>query len=206
MNTKKLLLSSAVFLIAILFTACKPAYLLYMGIKNPKVETVKSIHKDANRFGTVEWRDLYVYKDQKSYNSPERIMTSAPQAFFFSKDGVFVPYRPDSISCSASLPRFLENIEKTPAKLDTTMNLAKYSKGIINAFTHGPLKIENLPEADYYMLVTRANSIGRLNRDAASWIELARAAKESRGVCIHPIVINFDPMYFWPDIHKGSRD
>lgn len=205
MNTRKLLLSSAVFLVAVLFTACKPILKLSMGIKQPKVKTVRSIHEGINRFLPVKGEHLYVQESLKSYQTAvSSVLSSAPEAFFFSKDGVFIPYRPDSVSCNASIPVFLESIEKKPSKVDTTQLFELYSKGLVNAFTREALQLDKLPEADYYMLITWATYGGKLNKRVANWAEQARELEATKGIRIHPIFLSLDVMYFWPEVHRQA--
>jgi len=179
-----------------LFLSCQPILKKIYGIKDPEIESEKTILKAAKKYKldstnilTVNSKDfLYVLNGQ-----------SIPDAAIYDKNGKYIEYRQTDTSCNAGLFQFIPSLNLTdlynqPDSSDLKSELKKYRdlKG-------NDLKI--LESADFYVIIYWAVWTGKLNKDHVKiWEDLA---KENKNTKIKVLKVNLDLQSWW---NKQERD
>jgi hypothetical protein len=178
------------------FLSCQPNLKKIYGIKDPEIESEKTILKAAKKYKldstnilTVNSKDfLYVLNGQ-----------SIPDAAIYDKNGKYIEYRQTDTSCNAGLFQFIPSLNLTdlynqPDSSDLKSELKKYRdlKG-------NDLKI--LESADFYVIIYWAVWTGKLNKDHVKiWEDLA---KENKNTKIKVLKVNLDLQSWW---NKQERD
>jgi hypothetical protein len=179
-----------------LFLSCQPILKKIYGIKDPEIESEKTILKAAKKYKldstnilTVNSKDfLYVLNGQ-----------SIPDAAIYDKNGKYIEYRQTDTSCNAGLFQFIPSLNLTdlynqPDSSDLKSELKKYRdlKG-------NDLKI--LESADFYVIIYWTVWTGKLNKDHVKiWEDLA---KENKNTKIKVLKVNLDLQSWW---NKQERD
>jgi hypothetical protein len=179
-----------------LFLSCQPILKKIYGIKDPEIESEKTILKatkkyklDSTNILTVNSKDfLYVLNGQ-----------SIPDAAIYDKNGKYIEYRQTDTSCNAGLFQFIPSLNLTdlynqPDSSDLKSELKKYRdlKG-------NDLKI--LESADFYVIIYWTVWTGKLNKDHVKiWEDLA---KENKNTKIKVLKVNLDLQSWW---NKQERD
>ena len=185
-----------VLVTAFTFTGCNFILKKMYGIKNPDVESEKTILKFARKkqlhndnIVTVNSNDyLAVIKGQ-----------SIPEAIVFDSNGQFIEYKQTDTSCNAGLFKFIPELNKNtkynqPEHVNLQTELSKFRdlKGS---------KLEPGSAADFYVLIYWAVWTGKLNKDHVKvWEDLAYANKNA---IIKVIKVNLDMQEYW---EKTERD
>lgn len=178
-----------------ILVSCQPIVKKIYGIKDPDIESEKTIVKKALKYGldtsaivTVSSKDfLYVLKGQ-----------NIPDAAIYDKNGKYIEYRKTDTSCNAGLFQFIPDLNLTdnynqPDSLPLSLELEKFRdlKG-------KPLaKVE---PADFYLLIFWTVWTGKLNKDHVKvWEDLAR---KNRNCKIKVIKANLDIQEHWDEKEK----
>ena len=179
-----------------LFLSCQPILKKIYGIKDPEIESEKTILKAAKKYKldstnilTVNSKDfLYVLNGQ-----------SIPDAAIYDKNGKYIEYRQTDTSCNAGLFQFIPSLNLTdlynqPDSSDLKSELKKYKDLKGN-------DLKTLESADFYVIIYWAVWTGKLNKDHVKiWEDLA---KENKNAKIKVLKVNLDLQSWWD---KQERD
>lgn len=172
--------------------SCHPIMLKLYGIKDPAIESEKTITKKAIKYDfdtsnivTVNSNDfLYVLKEK-----------GIPDGAIYDRNGKYIEYRETDTSCNAGLYEFIPKLNLTEKynqpnhpDLKTELNKFRNLKG----------NVLNEPDpADFYILIYWTIWTGRLNKDHVKiWEDLARDNKNCK---IKVIKVNLDIQEYWEE-------
>jgi len=193
MNRSSILRSGWPLLLAtaLCLSSCKAIMMKAYGIKNPEVETEKTIRKSALKYG-LDTSNIATLKPEDFL---AHITKGSPDAAFYDHDGNYIEYRATDTSCNAGVFGFIPQLKKDTVfpktdkpKLD--QELARFQN--LRAAPYLPTTDAN---SDYTMLLYWTVYEGRLNKDhVKAWQDLA--AKNTRAH-IRVILVNMDMQENW---------
>jgi len=172
------------------FASCNKLMLRFYNIKDPEVETRKTIVKSATRYRldtsnivTVNSADfLHVMKGK-----------AIPDAAIYDKSGKYIEYRKTDTSCNAGLFEFIPSLNLSGtynqpggATLDEELEKCRD----LNSNTLAPRET-----ADFYVLIYWTVWTGKLNKDHVKvWEDLA---KNNKNCNVKVIKVNLDLQAYW---------
>ena len=173
-----------------LLLSCQPILKKIYGIKDPEVESEKTILKAAKKYKldstnilTVDSKDfLYVLNGQ-----------SIPDAAIYDKNGKYIEYRQTDTSCNAGLFQFIPSLNLSdqynqPDSTDLKTELKKYRDLKGN-------ELKTIESADFYVMIYWTVWTGKLNKDHVKiWEDLA---KENKNAKIKVLKVNLDLQSWW---------
>lgn len=161
-------------------------------IHNPRIESTQSIEHYATKYGIQS--PFYVYRDSATAMN-DLMQAGIPEAYFFTQQGYFIPYKKEGETCNAGVEAFISNITNHLYTIDSTRTLQQTLINFVHYKSHAPLRFEDLPKADYYIIANWAVWLGKVNhiQDWQKAIEQARA----KGVSITLISVCADFQEFW---------
>ena len=180
-----------------LLLSCQPILKKIYGIKDPEIESEKTILKAAKKYKldstnilTVNSKDfLYVLNGQ-----------SIPDAAIYDKNGKYIEYRQTDTSCNAGLFQFIPSLnlndqydQPDSANIKTELRKFRDLKGI---------ELKSLEPADFYVMIYWTVWTGKLNKDHVKiWEDLA---KENKNAKIKVLKINLDMQEYWDENDKNE--
>lgn len=183
-------------LILLLFSSCTRIIMVLYGVKNPDIESEKSIKKcalkyqlDTSNIVTVGTKDFI-----------KQFVQAVPDAAIFDANGEYIEYRKTDTSCNAGLFDFIPEL--------STQNT--YNKTGVTTLQKELNKYRNLkgepiaaPEkADFYVLIYWTVWSGRLNKDHVKiWEDLAKNNKKST---VKVIKVNVDLQQHWDATERDA--
>ncbi len=180
----------------LLFTilhSCQPIAKTMYGIKNPKVETIESVDKYLRSIQSPSENNIYC-KDFAAYQTVLNLFEkSLPEAILFNSNGKMLTYKRNNQDCNAGLFETIPGLSKNS-------NLPVLESNDIETFIaflvdRNGLKIQNLPEADYFLFINWAKFMGKLNKDhVKAWEDLA-GKNENTKIAVYKI--NMGIMESW---------
>jgi hypothetical protein len=190
---KNLLLS---LLLVLAFASCQTIARKMYGIKDPGIESRKTIVKKARKYGLDTSNIVTV-------NSKDFLRTlkgkGIPDAAIYDKSGKYIEYRQTDTSCNAGLFGFIPALNLTDkynqpdsANLDTQLKKFRDLAGNTLAPSEA---------ADFYLLIYWTVWTGKLNKDhVKAWEDLAKNNKNCK---IKVVKVNLDLQKYWD---KDERD
>lgn len=183
---KILLIISSLFLLI----SCQPIMMKLYGVKDPDVETEKSIIKKALKFG-LDTSDIVTVNSHDFL--PIITEQGIPNGAIYDKDGNYIEYRQTDTSCNAGLFQFIPDLNlanqyNKPDSLNLNQQLTKFRD--LNGNT-----LKAVEPADFYLLIYWTVWTGKLNKDHVKiWEDLAKANKNCK---IKVIKVNLDIQEYW---------
>lgn len=188
MNRKFLVLIAAV----VLLSGCRAILLKMYGIKDPKVETARSIKKYALKEGLDT--SLIVSVSPADFKSVLKMGSGIPDAAVFDRDGAYIEYRATDTSCNAGLFRFIPSLHPGGDYNRTGRTTLQAELAKLRTLEGKPfLKRED--NGDFYLLLYWTKWTGKLNKDhVREWQNLAKANGH-----IGIILVNLDLQAWWTE-------
>lgn len=170
--------------------SCNPIMKKMYGIKDPELESEKSIKKSALKNDMDTSNIVTVY----SRVYPKMLKgRSIPDASIYDSRGNYIEYRQSDTSCNAGLFEFIPNLN-----VDTKYNQPDSSNLSVELFKFRDLKgnpIKEVEKADFYVLIYWAVWTGKLNKNHVKvWEDLAKNNKNCR---VKVIKVNLDFQEHW---------
>jgi hypothetical protein len=192
---KKINIFFTLFCLIGLSTGCKLILQKMYGIHQPKIMNAQKVLDFFEKRSVTSYNYSLAFANLDGYtNAGNRRF---PDAFFFNTTGHYIEYRATPKSCNANVELFIDKLTSTTVIPDTSRTLAKLLKGTFELKTLKPLSIENLDNYDYYIVITWAEYIGKLNKDKSfDWLTHIEKAKK-KGIKICTIFLSYDFFDFW---------
>lgn len=181
---------AAVLFLSFLCLSCQTVLKTAYGIKQPKVETGRSIRKYLVK-KKIDTSDVYVFKNYFAFaKASGKNILNVPDALFFNAAGNLVRYKKETVQCNAKVGDFiadLENFSSLPE--DTNMNMDEF----LGMLEGQPID----KKADVNVFITWAVPAGRLNKTKAfEWIQLIEKAR-AKGINAKWHLVNCDFQKNW---------
>ena len=186
--------------------SCKRILLAQYGVKQPKIESYASLSSFLEK-QNIRTKELYGFADTgKLYAKMKLGEVGIPEAYFFNKNGYFVPYKPAAKSCNASVSPFLDNMATNFNTLpcDSSRHLTKELGYLVNLKTQQKVQLTDLPESDVYAVMYCAKYIGKVNKDKIwDWLAHIEMIQSKTKFKITPVLVSVDYLDFW---HITQKD
>jgi hypothetical protein len=186
-----------ILLVVLLFSSCTKLIFVLYGVKNPAIESEKSIRKSARKH-QLDTADIITVRC--AHYLREVKGKGIPNASVFDAQGNYIEYRSNDTACNAGLFDFIPklSVQNTYNKTgETTLQkeLAKYTR--LNGDS------VYMPQtADFYVLIYWTVWSGRLNKDHVKiWEDLAKQNKTAR---VKVIKANLDLQANWNTHERDS--
>jgi hypothetical protein len=186
-------------LCALSMMSCKKILLMQYGVKQPRLENYASLNTYLEKNG-IKGLSIYALKDTAALMTQYKKKWRMPEAYFYNKNGYFVPYKQTAKSCNAGVSPFLDsvgNFNKLP--FDATKNIAELLPDIIELNKDNKANsVASLPESDVYVVMNWAKYIGKLNKDKIwDWLDHIQKNRDKIPLKITVILLNFDYQETW---------
>ncbi len=193
MKHRKLWFSFAIFFL--MFANCKNAMLKQMGVKDPQLETTNSIKTflKEKRLGNYK---LYFFKDLTSFkNFSNKYKLEVPEAYFFNKKGVLVPYKKTAKECNAYVDGFIQDLKEFDTKpVDSLITVEKLSALMIDEKG----KLLTKPQDSIMVILSFVKYLGKVNDEHTfHWIDLLEKIKKEQKLPISIVLLDADFMSSW---------
>ena len=186
--------------------SCKKILLAQYGVKQPKIESYASLSNFLEK-QDIRTKELYGFADTTAFYAKLRMDGfSAPESYFFNKNGYFVPYKPAAKSCNASVSPFLDNMATNFNTLpcDSSRHLTRELGYLVNLKTQQKVRLTDLPESDVYVVMYCAKYIGKVNKEKIwDWLAHIETIQSKTKFKITPILVSADYLDFW---HITQKD
>jgi hypothetical protein len=164
------------------------------GVRNPKVESAKSITKylSSNKLDTL---NNYAFKDTTAMWNFYNKNIGVPEIRFYDRNGYLMLYR-DEKKCNGqndSLISFLN--PKNVVKIDSSENIFKYLPEI-REINGNAVNYKEFNGYDYYLIMYWAKFYGKVN--SIKMIDWEDTLKRKQEYKIKTIKVTADYMDFWP--------
>ena len=197
-------------IIAVICLSCKQIMLKQYGVAQPKIENYASLNRYLLSNG-IEGIKIYAMKDTASLMAQYAQKISMPEAYFYNKDGYFVPYKETEKACNAGVSPFLDSVgsfNKLP--FEATKNISDLLPDIAELNPDNTVSaVKALPKSDVYVVMNWAKYLGKVNKDKTwDWIDHIKrnGAKSPQKITI--VLLSFDYQETWgitkKDIPKFS--
>ena len=174
-----------------LFSSCKWLLMKSYGIKQPKYESVKSIVKKSRYYGF----DTSMVLVMNPYAVGSFFSRGIPEGEVFDRSGRYIEYKMTDTSCNAGLFGFLHQLKTdTLFRIFPERTLSKEIKRF-RRMDKAPLSESYFKPADFYVFLTWAKWIGKLNKDhVKEWEKLIQKNSNAK---IQLVLVNLDFMKDW---------
>lgn len=180
----------------IMSSSCKWFLLRAYGVKQPRFESVKSIVKKSRRLKL----DTSCILVMNPYAIGSFYKRGIPEGEIFDARGRYIEYKKTDTSCNAGLFAFISSLK---ADSNFLMSDKRFLKNELNRFRRldkQPLTESYFKPVDYYVFLTWAKWIGRLNKDhVKEWEQLIKKNQKAK---IQLILVNIDLMEDWTNEEK----
>jgi len=175
-------------------SSCQFLLKSYYGIKNPKIETEKSLKKYLKR-KNINSDNIYAV----NYNDYLKILKQTkgvPEIMIFSADGKCIKYKEEG-QCNAYAFDFIETLSKNETlQYIDSLNLNEYLH-MLKDLDGKPVTVKKNKETDFYLFIFWARYTGRLNKNHVKiWEEQADNNKKAK---IEVFKVNMDKHFWWND-------
>lgn len=193
---KKYLIVVICFGLLIMSSSCKWFLLRAYGVKQPRFESVKSIVKKSRRLKL----DTSCILVMNPYAIGSFYKRGVPEGEIFDAEGRYIEYKKTDTSCNAGLFTFISDL-KTDSNYNTSSTRSlKKELNRYKRLDRLPLTETYFKPADFYVFLTWAKWIGRLNKDhVKEWEELIKKNQKAK---IQLILVNIDLMEDWTNEEK----
>ena len=182
------------FLTFCLNSSCKWILIKAHGAHKPKIMTHNDVTDYLKKNKVTSYNHSLALANLKQFKTKQK---KFPDAFFFNAAGHYLEYRETPKSCSANVELFVNKLTSATVMPDTSQTLAKLLNGTVDIKTHESLIIENLGNYDYYIVITWAEYIGKLNKDKSfEWLTHIDESNR-KGIKICTILLSYDLFDFW---------
>jgi hypothetical protein len=183
-------------LILLLGIGCKSIIMNKMQIRNPAIESSRSIIDFATAYH-LDSNNIYVLRDSTVFNMHLKSKLEIPDAFFFNRKGEFITYKKTTQDCNAHIGNFLQEIDSISAlPASSQLTLKKFSEGFISLQSHENMKVDE-GDNEISIVITSAKYLGKLNKDKVfDWEEIVQKLRAA-GHKIRYYKVFFDYMDFW---------
>lgn len=174
------------------FSSCQPIMMKIYGIKDPDIESAKTITKKAHKYDMDTSNIVSVKSNDFLYELNGK---SIPDAAIYDQNGKYIEYRVTDTSCNAGLFDFIPALKlnetyNQPDSADLKTQLAKFRdlKGNV---------LNELEPADFYVLIYWTVWTGKLNKNHAKiWEDLAKSNQNCK---IKVMKVNMDIQDNWEE-------
>ncbi|WP_312422068.1 hypothetical protein [Epilithonimonas sp.] len=149
------------YLLSLLLSSCTPILKTIYGVKNPKIESQESLQKYMNSID-MNSENILLVKNKDVYKTVlKEFQKSIPEAVLFDASGNRITYKNETKDCNAGLFSTIPNLRLNDSlKKEEGSNLKEFSENLIDFKKN---KIEDFPEADFYLFIDWAKFMGKLN-------------------------------------------
>lgn len=166
------------------------------GVKNPKIENQKSIIRKLKKLSMDTCHLLIL----KSTAYAEYIKAGIPEGEIYDARGRFIQYKKTDTSCNAGLFSYIEELDRSKVYAFDSNKTAKRELRKFLRLNGDTVTTDFLKPADFYVFVSWAAWIGRLNKDHVRDWEIL--AKKNPNAKIQFIKVNVDIQEIWPEEFK----
>jgi len=180
-----------------ILTSCSYFLLKKMKVTNPKLETVSSI-KEYLIKKNIQERKLFFFKDLNSMTTfSNEYKLDIPEAYFFNKEGLLVPYKKTSQECNAHVSDFINDLSNFKTfPIDSSFSLKKINKLIVDEKNKSTLLDKT--NGNITIILSFAKYLGKINDEHTfNWINLIKKVKKEKNINVDIILLNGDFMTFW---------
>jgi hypothetical protein len=177
----------------LLICSCTKLIMYHYGIRNPKIESSKSIlsYLAVNNLDTS---NVYALKDTSQLNLFFKTNIGVPEIRFYDHNGYLMLYR-DEKKCNGqndSLISFLkpENV----IKVDSSNNLFEYIKNL-NTLSGVTVPRKDFYGKDFYLIMYWAKYLGKTN--SVKMKDWENTLMDKKSLKIKTIKVTVDYMDFW---------
>lgn len=187
----------SLFLLTIIvgfLSSCTTILKTTYGIKKPQVENKGTLIKYLTKTG-IDTNNTLIPKDLKLFKKVAgEFGESIPEAVMFDSEGNRVTYKKTDQDCNAGLFSTIPSLTKNSKLRDEKgTNLTEFIQELVTMNNQDEVK--NLPKSDYYLFISWAKYVGKLNQDhVKDWIDLVKANKN---VKITVYKVNMDFQQVW---------
>jgi len=196
------IIAAAIILIGCLWLGRLSVLKLIYEIHDPAVENSQTILKAAQKY-KLNTEALVVVAPQHFQSMLKAYNASIPDALILDRQGNYITYRITPQACNANLFSFIPALEKDgrytiTGKTDLQEEMRKFRDLKGNELGYTFLN----PHADYYVFISWATFIGKLNKDHVKvWEDLASGNLKAN---IQVINVNMDVQQWWPHEAQDS--
>lgn len=197
---KKQLVLLSIMMAVLGMTSCRFALTKIYGIKDPDIESPKSIKKFALKKGMDTANILTV--NAGDYYKTLKFVHGIPNAAIFDSRGDFIEYKAADTSCNAGLFGFIPNLKTTNTYNKTGVTTLSSELAGYRTLKGLPIDKSFLAPADFYVLLYWTVWTGKLNKDHVKiWEDLAKSNTNAR---IQIIKVNLDFQEHWDKTKRDS--
>ena len=182
-------------LVLLIFSySCNPIMKTIYGIKDPQVETKESLNKYMNSISMGSENNLVVNKKGKYNIVLDDFKKIIPESVLFDSTGKRLTYKKEEQDCNAGLFATIPELTiNSSLKEEKGSNLEEFKSNLI--YLDNEKSVGNLPKADFYLFISWARFVGKLNKDHVKvWEKLA---KDNPNAKIIVFKVNMDMQKRW---------
>lgn len=182
---------SLLLFILITFLNCQSIAKLSYGVKDPEFKENKELNQFLQK-NKLQATTYFKFKDFDNMLKAFKLkFSSIPDAYFFDKNGNYIPYKNSAEECNAKVDDFIYDLEKKNYKIDSSKNINQ----LIDLLTSD--KNESIVQNEITVLITWATFMGKVNKEKAfEWVKLLDLAK-SKGIKVNYYLVNYDLQKSW---------
>lgn len=174
-----------------LFPSCFYLAKKVYGVRKPRVESSSSLLKKAIGIGLDTLDMMTLSSDSFLYRLK---YSKLPDADLFDAEGNYIEYRTTDTSCNAGLFGFIPDLEKGGVYKKTGKKTLQTYMNALRDIRGGQAKLSG-SGYDFYVFVTWAVWIGRLNKDhSLEWQKLAKSNSKCK---IKFVCVDMDFQSHW---------
>jgi len=176
--------------------SCNAVLMKMYGIKDPDIETERSIKKKALKYGM----DTTNIVTANAKDFPVLMKGQAiPDGAVFNSKGEYIEYRATDTSCNAGLFEFIPGLNLMGSYNLTGKTTLEAELAKCRTFNGSAVP---LPVADFYVLIYWTVWSGKLNKDHVKvWEDLA---KNNKNCSVRVIKVNLDVQENWEEAERDK--
>lgn len=167
------------------------------GIKKPKQLSNEELVRYLQKYNHSKTLFL-IPKSKKDYSTLiNQQYSRIPDAMFFNRHKQFIPYRENPESCGISPVDFAISLLPELHIQADTLQLHSIINQLCWSHDGSPVNMQELPQADYYVLLFWAKFAGKLNKKVlVEWHEGLQSDLYP-GLSLVKLWVNMDPQTSW---------
>lgn len=170
--------------------SCKPLLIFFSGVKQPKIESTKSISIYLKKKKVENFDTLYICRDSSALGSLIYLIRDFPRTVLFDRNGSSI-LQTDTGYCPGKAEELMINLScSTALKPDDRFSIQKIFQHVIPVDRNS----EKSPDPDFTLLVFWAKYCGSLNK---SVFRIMRRTRENQNIKTRIYLVNLDFMNTW---------
>jgi hypothetical protein len=180
-------------LLSFVVPGCTKIFMYSYGIRNPKIESPKSITEYLKKNG-LKTESSYALKDTVTLNAFFKSNIGSPEIRFYDKNGYLMLYR-DNKKCNAQNDSLIEFLDpKNVIRIDSSQNIYPYLNNL-RSLNGEKVNIGEFQGYDFYLITYWAKWAGKVNK--IKMVDWEKSLSVKTNLKIKSIKVTSDYMEFW---------